>query len=158
MVLFKENLSCMSKDELVKMVLELQRDSLTGVYKREVLDNLKRESYAVCLMDINGLKQVNDNFGHDAGDNYIISVVNIIKTLVRKDDIVVRYGGDEFLIIFNDVNINNIDNIKERLNKKASCGFAINKNLRQAITMADKDMYTNKTNYYNSKETIIWQL
>lgn len=146
MILFSENLSCVSKEELVKMILELQRDSLTGVYRREILNDLKRESYAVCLIDINGLKEVNDSLGHDAGDEYIIEVVNIIQSLVKKDDIVVRYGGDEFLIIFNDVDSSNINSIKERLNKKASCGFAINRNLRKAITIADNDMYNNKKN------------
>lgn len=149
MVLFKKNLSCMTKEELVNMVLELQRDSLTGVYKREILDNLKRDNYAVCLIDINGLKVVNDTLGHDAGDNYIVEIVNTIQKLVRKDDIIVRYGGDEFLIIFKDVDESNFNVVKERLNKKASCGFSINKNLRQAINMADKDMYNNKNNYYN---------
>lgn len=54
----------------------------------------------LCYTDINGLKEVNDNFGHDSGDELILTVVNGMKSTIRESDYIVRMGGDEFLIVF----------------------------------------------------------
>ena len=83
-------------------------DVMTGLYNRRAglerlgrlyRDTVKKSSImSVCFIDINGLKEVNDHFGHEAGDELILSVVGGIKQNVRQDDIVIRLGGDEFLI------------------------------------------------------------
>ena len=85
-------------------------DTLTGVYNRraayEKMRMLKKGDakscrlFAVCFIDINGLKEVNDTLGHDAGDELIQTVVKGIQHCIRDKDFVARLGGDEFLIVF----------------------------------------------------------
>jgi diguanylate cyclase (GGDEF)-like protein/PAS domain S-box-containing protein len=82
------------------------RDRLTGVYNRRFFeDELSRldvkRNFPLTLMmgDVNGLKLVNDSFGHTAGDELLKKVATLIKKSCRDDDIISRIGGDEFVII-----------------------------------------------------------
>ncbi|MFP4206910.1 MAG: GGDEF domain-containing protein [Spirochaetaceae bacterium] len=85
------------------------RDGLTGLLNRrtglEMLDHQlsrsRRENVAlaVCFMDLDRLKQINDSLGHEAGDRYILAVVSVLETSVRESDVLCRIGGDEFMII-----------------------------------------------------------
>jgi diguanylate cyclase (GGDEF)-like protein/PAS domain S-box-containing protein len=84
-------------------------DTLTGVPNRALLvDRLaqalaraKRERglMAVCYVDLDGFKQINDGYGHDAGDRVLVEVTRRIKDAVREDDTVARLGGDEFVVL-----------------------------------------------------------
>ncbi len=98
-----------------KSVLELAlrdqafTDSLTGLGNRRLLeDRLGLEEarsrrtgipFTVIVLDLNGLKRVNDSFGHDVGDQLIISAARGIRQAVREYDTAVRTGGDEFVVI-----------------------------------------------------------
>lgn len=83
-------------------------DVLTGVYNRRMglvilerdKQNVMRQgiNLTVCFVDINNLKFVNDNYGHDEGDRMIKTVAEVIKSEIRKVDTLIRLGGDEFLI------------------------------------------------------------
>ena len=84
-------------------------DALTGIYNRRTgyqklntigKDVGKGNGASICFIDINGLKEVNDQLGHDAGDELIKSVAGTIKDCIRTQDFVARFGGDEFLIVF----------------------------------------------------------
>ncbi|WP_406541485.1 GGDEF domain-containing protein [Clostridium ljungdahlii] len=85
-------------------------DSLTGCYNRGMglafldteLNAIKRNKsfFSICYIDVNGLKYVNDNFGHFEGDELLVMVCRFIKKVIRSNDILCRLGGDEFLIIF----------------------------------------------------------
>lgn len=81
------------------------RDELTGIYNRrycvETLQKIMSSgiSFSIVLIDLDNLKYVNDTFGHQAGDFYICSVLEIIKENIRETDILSRVGGDEFIII-----------------------------------------------------------
>lgn len=98
------------KSELVKRYSEY--DEMTGMLNRraglERLAALCKKSAAlgytvtISYIDVNGLKEVNDTFGHEAGDALILAVVKAIGSVVRKNDFLVRLGGDEFLIVFDD--------------------------------------------------------
>lgn len=84
-------------------------DSLTGVPNRvlladrlsQALARAKRDQglLAVCYLDLDGFKPVNDNFGHDAGDKVLVEVTRRIKEAIRQDDTVARLGGDEFVVL-----------------------------------------------------------
>lgn len=84
-------------------------DALTGVPNRvlladrlsQALARAKREDglMAVCYLDLDGFKQVNDNFGHDAGDKVLVEISRRIKDAIREDDTVARLGGDEFVVL-----------------------------------------------------------
>ena len=85
---------------------KLYMDSLTEAYNRNYLDeqlvNLDGIS-AIAMVDIDNFKQVNDLYGHDAGDKALQKLVSVIKSCIRKYDTVVRLGGDEFLVIFDSI-------------------------------------------------------
>ena len=100
--------SIKSKSDKIKYFSEY--DVMTGVYNRragfEKLNHLCQEivkcegKLSICFIDINGLKEVNDTLGHDAGDELITSMVSVIKESICANDFIARLGGDEFLIIF----------------------------------------------------------
>jgi len=89
-------------------------DSMTEVFNREVGMNFLKEMiaqvelyqdfFSVAYIDFDNLKFINDNFGHIEGDKYIFAVRDAIQSFARKQDIISRMGGDEFLIIFPHLN------------------------------------------------------
>uniref|UniRef100_A0A7C2K4T5 GGDEF domain-containing protein n=1 Tax=candidate division WOR-3 bacterium TaxID=2052148 RepID=A0A7C2K4T5_UNCW3 len=82
--------------------MESMRDPLTGALNRRFLLKIREiipELYTVCLIDIDGFKEFNDRFGHLMGDCVLKKVVSSFVSMLRKDDYVVRYGGDEFIIL-----------------------------------------------------------
>ena len=88
---------------------EMDIDPLTGLGNRRVLKAVERElkedgrgkgeSYAVIIFDLDHFKSVNDRWGHDVGDLALCSAAQVIKNAVRRSDVVVRYGGEEMLVI-----------------------------------------------------------
>lgn len=74
-----------------------------GINKLESIFNKSkqyREKISICFIDINGLKDVNDTLGHNAGDELIKTSIDILKKSIRDKDFIIRLGGDEFLIVF----------------------------------------------------------
>ncbi|MCE5343690.1 MAG: GGDEF domain-containing protein [Eubacteriales bacterium] len=103
-------------------------DAMTGVYNRRAgLEKLSRmrakqkEShcgFCVCFIDINGLKEVNDTFGHESGDELILSVVQGIQTHIRETDFIARLGGDEFLVIISGLSTKVCEEIWTRIDQE----------------------------------------
>lgn len=141
-------LNKMTKDELIRLVMDLQKDSLTGCYKREVMHNICMQSYTVAMVDVNGLKSINDTLGHDAGDEHIVSVVNSIREYIREEDIIIRYGGDEFVVVFKNCTPANAYKAMARV-INASVGVGTGNTLEKAIHNADEAMYMNKRVHYS---------
>lgn len=81
-------------------------DPMTGCLNRatgmQMLENLMKQKVdiVICFIDINGLKEINDVLGHEQGDALILNSVKIIKENIRENDLLIRLGGDEFLICF----------------------------------------------------------
>ena len=78
-------------------------DSLTSVYKRRYYDEHFQGSdniQAMVAIDVDNFKHINDNYGHDVGDIVLQNIAQTVLSCVRKTDAVIRYGGDEFVIIF----------------------------------------------------------
>jgi len=94
------------KHNLQNMVLEelSKKDPLTGLFnRRSVQDRYEHteaiaEAYALILGDIDDFKIVNDTYGHDVGDEVLKSVADVYKNVVRSDDVVCRWGGEEILV------------------------------------------------------------
>jgi diguanylate cyclase len=90
-----------------KYRIAAERDALTGVYNRhaffQMLDTLSASDSPVhgcaAMIDVDGLKQLNDSHGHAAGDAALVRVAAAIQRRVRRDDRLFRWGGDEFLLI-----------------------------------------------------------
>ena len=103
-------------------------DPLTGVLNRRTgLITLEKEltllvnrgiPMSICFIDIDGLKYVNDNYGHDEGDNLIRYISSMLEASVRTIDSVSRLGGDEFLLIFPDCSEALTENVMKRVLKK----------------------------------------
>jgi diguanylate cyclase (GGDEF)-like protein/PAS domain S-box-containing protein len=145
-------------------------DHLTGLYNRrymedsiERLDTERNLPFTIMVLDVNGLKLTNDAFGHKMGDKLLISVADMLKTVCRKDDIVGRMGGDEFMILLPKTSSNQAEKIKDRILKAANniklgsviislaVGYAtkINeeKDIKVIVTTADNNMYKDKLKY-----------
>jgi diguanylate cyclase (GGDEF)-like protein len=97
--------------QLLEKTLYLSRyDGLTKVYNRHYFDELfesiykraKRydENFCFCVIDLNDLKIINDMYGHQAGDLALKTFASVLRENIRESDIIGRYGGDEFVIIF----------------------------------------------------------
>lgn len=90
-------------------------DGLTGVFNRRYMDTmLKKElnrcerytkEFSICLIDIDNFKKLNDSYGHQAGDAILVEIAASIRDSVREEDVVCRYGGEEFLVILPETNI-----------------------------------------------------
>lgn len=99
------------KDKFVETITnyneKLYVDPLTHAYNRNYYDSqligLSRVK-AVAMLDIDHFKEINDTYGHDAGDIVLKTIIEMILSKVRKSDSVVRYGGDEFIIMFEEMN------------------------------------------------------
>lgn len=81
----------------------LYTDSLTGTYNRRYYDDYIQNAediQAAVMIDVDNFKYINDNYGHDAGDIVLHSIAQTILSCVRRSDAVIRYGGDEFAVIF----------------------------------------------------------
>jgi diguanylate cyclase (GGDEF)-like protein len=114
--------------ELDKAYKELLIDPLTKAYNRKALNKDlekilekgkdKDLDLVVAIVDLDYFKEINDKYGHLVGDFVLIKIVNIIKKILRKTDKIYRYGGDEFVIVFNRTTLSQVKPIIERIVKK----------------------------------------
>ena len=103
--------------EINDMKEKLFTDSLTGVKNRKYYDEevINQQCKGLVIADVDLFKNVNDTYGHLIGDKVLIEVANTLKSCVRKTDDVIRYGGDEFVISFNDITPNALQAILEKM-------------------------------------------
>lgn len=100
-------------------------DELTKLYNRRFyenelkrLDNNRRLPLSLIIADVNGLKLINDAFGHMQGDEVLIETANILKKSSRADDIVARLGGDEFILLLPNTTSQESEKIIHRINNE----------------------------------------
>jgi len=101
------------------------RDPMTGLSNRRYLEeymetllaNARRQQIhlAIMMLDLDYFKMVNDNYGHDAGDTVLKALAGVLKQSVRSSDMVIRYGGEEFLIILQDTTEPDADQVAENI-------------------------------------------
>jgi diguanylate cyclase (GGDEF)-like protein len=148
-------------------------DHLTGLYNRGFFENeLKRLDtnqnfpLSIIMCDINGLKLINDSFGHDIGDALLKSAAEIIKKACRKEDIIARIGGDEFVVILPKTTEEYAQQISNHIKELASkekvdnvelsiaCGYdtktSDNQSIIELISNAENHMYQHKLSEHSS--------
>jgi diguanylate cyclase (GGDEF)-like protein/PAS domain S-box-containing protein len=162
-----------------RTMFEATIDQLTGLYNRQYFDHileLEKEKarllqipLSLIMVDLNRLKFINDNFGHEAGDYVLREAAIILKRSVRKGELVFRYGGDEMVILLTDSDIIQTAQIAKRVKTNAqkwnlmhkdkqifvhlSVGSATASDIEtidKLIALADEDMYRDKNEYYES--------
>jgi len=159
------------EEELKKLA---HYDPLTGTYNRGYgLELLQRQvklakrnktSFLLAYTDLDNLKRINDEFDHEEGDKAIAQMANLFQSILREVDIIIRMGGDEFLLVFPDSSLKEIPIIEKRLyaklarknrvsNKPYKIGFSIGfscynsehpKSIEDLMRIADQEMYKNK--------------
>ena len=101
-------------------------DSLTGIYNRWYADGFiadfakgrEDSSWCVAIMDIDDFKTINDTWGHQAGDEVLRMLANILSSSFRKTDVVFRWGGEEFLVFLSDVKLKTATSILDVVRKR----------------------------------------
>ncbi|MFN8382965.1 MAG: GGDEF domain-containing protein [Anaerolineales bacterium] len=116
-----------ARSELMQLAMT---DPLTGLYNRRhfferaeiEFERAKRQEHSISflLMDVDGFKDINDKFGHDAGDAVMLHLSDILPGEVRVFDLVARYGGDEFIVMLVDVPEDQSYQIAERIREVVS--------------------------------------
>lgn len=163
-ILQKELREEKSARQLERIQAEALTDGLTGLYNRRGWDRLveaeeersRRHGHpcAVYIIDLDNLKEVNDQCGHAAGDELIRQAAQVLQETIRGDDRLARLGGDEFAILSVEMNKQNAELLFERItqalaqaNVEASIGYALrhpSTGLNEAIIQADQQMYFHK--------------
>ena len=110
------------KKQQIQLVYEAERDPLTGVFNRKaaetaIRDYLKRvqedEVCAFIILDMDNFKEINDVYGHKAGDEVLVKLAGLVSRTFRRSDIIGRFGGDEFILFLK--NIGSEARVRERL-------------------------------------------
>ncbi len=102
-------------------------DELTDLYNRNYLEEKMKELDAmpelplsIMMVDVNGLKLINDTYGHEIGDELLIETAEILKESTRKKDFIARWSGDEFVILLPETDIKEARKIRSRIEKSCS--------------------------------------
>ena len=158
----KESLYYASRDAVTELLN--RRAGLSLLEKEIEISKINGTSITICFIDIDGFKYINDNYGHIKGDKVLKDVGNVLKRSVRKTDIVMRIGGDEFVIVFCNTKIDNanrlwrgIDEQINKLNKETYYNYNISLSygfseyssesplsIKELLHNADESMYSNK--------------
>lgn len=150
------------KERMQHLLINVHFDELTGARSRlfliqestRLLDS--QIPFALVYIDLNGLKKINDSYGHRAGDRYLCRFVQMMQGQIRQDDILARFGGDEFILIFPKCNKEHaekriadiqlyIQSISKQFRFAAGCADTTEKEeLDALIALADQRMYQKK--------------
>ncbi|MCP4768352.1 MAG: EAL domain-containing protein [Gammaproteobacteria bacterium] len=108
-----------------QLIYQASHDSLTGLMNRAEFENRVKETLdlsrqhnrqnALCYIDLDQFKLVNDTCGHGAGDEMLKQLAGVLQTEIRKEDLVARLGGDEFGVLLHDCNRNQAQDLAERV-------------------------------------------
>lgn len=188
LVLFMEQLSAAAENKLLLLEMEklANTDALTGLYNRNYFQkelakeirNAQRNSnipFSIFVVDINGLKKINDCFGHQEGDRLIVMIANLLNETCRESDIITRSGGDEFVVLCPNTSCEKAESLLIRIReyektsriilKKAqqksesipihvSVGLACSTDIgaEKVLGLADERMYADKRKFYQQTE------
>jgi diguanylate cyclase (GGDEF)-like protein len=166
-----EVISTAIQSELLR--LQSFSDPLTEVYNRRSLEDMLKKytcraqrlkkPLSFLMIDVDRFREINSRFGHTTGDFVLLEVGTILKSAVRGSDAVIRFGGDEFLVILADAPMENVDVVKARIQRfvqdwnqsghlkdfelalsVGASAWAADKTSDDIMNEADKEMYAAK--------------
>ena len=157
-----------------KAVRPTKIDELTQAYTRKygmkllnrMIQKNQKLKYTICFIDINHLKKINDDYGHDVGDKYLFAFCEGVRNANMRENVFSRIGGDEFLLVFKNLGIEEsqvqlkilrsyLEKNKFKIDdKKKTITFAVGittypdegNDIDMLIKLADKRMYIDKKN------------
>ena len=158
-----------------KLKYNMNHDALTGLYNRRFLETRIRQisaeqksKFVICMIDIDFFKKINDTYGHKAGDMVLVNVSSCLSQTAGNDNMAVRWGGEEFIIYFPNMEQSEAYEIMEKLRKQIesmvtetdgqeihvtiTAGIAAgvpSSNYEKVIKRADEKLYTGKQNGRN---------
>lgn len=138
------------------------KDQLTGFFNRQYMSDyiqLKlteyehfKKDFAVLFIDIDFFKKINDHYGHDIGDEVLKTVANTLRNSIRKDDIAVRWGGEEFILLCSGVSNDYLKEFANTLRVMVSNSEYANENQKISVTVS---IGATKVKNLDTKDTII---
>jgi len=160
------------KDAIVQVA---EKDDLTQIYNRSKFNKvlslalrkaeIYKESFTIILLDIDHFKQVNDQYGHNIGDQVLVQLALLVKSQLRSQDIFARWGGEEFVILSKDSTRNDSYALADRLREsiesfpfdevgRITCSFGVsqyekNDNATVLLKRVDEALYRAKNNGRN---------
>ncbi len=172
------------KEAEIKLYKRAYSDPLTGLPNRSLFSEKlqeafneargnKEDKFAVLFLDLNGFKQINDTFGHLAGDEILIEVARRLERVTQQESTMTRFGGDEFVILLRHLETEDqAYRMVELIQKELSIPFFVHgvavsigasigisfsagnwKDAEEILENADKEMYSNKERTRNSSLT-----
>ena len=152
-----------------------EHDSLTGTYNRRKADELLSHCYSehrrygtpasIILMDIDHFKKINDSYGHQVGDTVLVTLTEKVKENLREVDYLIRWGGEEFLVVLPYTDIIDARSVAEKIRAKVeehffdcvgkiTCSFGVSlirkeQTVDESIAEADSKLYNSKQNGRN---------
>ncbi|MCR5702808.1 MAG: GGDEF domain-containing protein [Lachnospiraceae bacterium] len=153
-------------------------DKLTGAYNRYELDKIildykkrRNRKFAAIMLDLNDFKMINDTYSHSEGDHALITLVNIVSNIIQNDGVVIRFAGDEFIIIINKASDGTVEEYSDKImtaieeyNNASDKPYKLSSAIGGEIFDMSKDydidfmkridelMYKNKSEYYKTHE------
>jgi len=182
LIIYKQTKLYILSHELSKKNVQLrdlaERDHLTKLYNRRSFETIakeqmalaqrEKENTAILIIDIDNFKSINDTYGHHIGDIVLCSLADLMTQYKRESDVVVRYGGEEFLILLPNTSLTGAKHYSEMLKKEieqtvietkerdlkitVSMGLTmvtLKDNIQSAVNRADKGLYISKNNGKN---------
>lgn len=145
-------------EERSQLLKDSTYDKLTDTYNRRILDN--NVDYDIVVMcDVDNFKKFNDSHGHQVGDKVLVIISSLLKSIIRDNDFVCRYGGDEFVLVLKKCSIDDaiikLQSVQKQIPILNDCDFSITlsfgitkyeqgKTLEEAIGEADLALFDSK--------------
>ena len=133
------------KEMMSQLEIASKTDPLTGLYnRRHIMSKIEDEfirfkrnmrRFCICICDIDYFKKINDTYGHDCGDYVLKMVSKILKETVREQDLVARWGGEEFLLFLPETELEGAKVFAERMREKVEQKIFEYNNIKVSITM-----------------------
>ena len=132
--------------ELEQVSGQVREDQLTGTLNRRGLEDAMQREVAraerrkaplcVAVLDLDNFKKLNDTYGHQAGDEALVHLTNVVRKTLRPTDILARFGGEEFIVLFGDTRIGQAVEVMRRLQRELTRRFFLHNNERLLITFS----------------------
>lgn len=154
-----------------KVTLLSNTDSLSGLYNRRFIfqyldehisqDQKGEQTLSIFVLDIDDFKIINDTYGHPVGDKVIQEVASIAKSVIRKDDLIGRIGGEEFMCVLPKAELNEAEKVAEKMRSaiaKHSCFQSLGNNISLTVSVGvscvSSDTEDSKALYFTADKAL----